>query len=63
MIDHAAADFAGQFYSYVQRGLERGPVPVAEALRHARRRFYDTGDPTFLAYAFYGDVNLQFVAE
>jgi hypothetical protein len=32
---------------------------VAEALRATRARFYVTGDPTYLAYAYYGDPNLR----
>ena len=33
---------------------------VSSALRTARRLFFETGDPTYLAYTFYGDVNLKF---
>ena len=28
-----------------------------------RKRFYETGDPTYLAYTFYGNANLQVVAD
>ena len=36
-------------------------MKAAEILRLARRDFLKTGDPTYLAYAYYGDVNLSFV--
>src|SRR5262249_20959609 len=32
---------------------------VADVLRDVRHQFYETGDPTFLAYAFFGDANLR----
>ena len=57
--DRGAADFAGVFYDEVQRGLRGGSITVAAALQHARRRFYQTGDPTFLAYVYYGDANFR----
>jgi len=28
-----------------------------------RKRFYETGDPTYLAYTFYGNANLQVVTQ
>ena len=59
--DEAAAQFAARFYQQVTRELAEGPVVVAEVLRDTRRRFFATGDPTFLAYVYYGDVNLRFV--
>jgi hypothetical protein len=37
------------------------PALVADALAQARRLVYETGDPTYLAYAFYGDAQLEFV--
>lgn len=54
MIDDAAADVAGLFY-----GSLAGQNSVAEALRRVRGRFFETGDPTYLAYVFYGDVFLK----
>lgn len=51
--DDAAADFSRLFYQSLSKG-----VPVAESLRRARAEFYTTGDPTYLAYAFYGSVFL-----
>ena len=35
---------------------------IADVLREVRSRFYDTGDPTYLAYAYYGNANLLVVA-
>jgi len=56
--DTAAADFAQRFYV---AGLPSSRLTsVADALRGARKRFYDTGDPTYLAYVFYGDTALVF---
>jgi hypothetical protein len=34
-------------------------VPVAKLIQAGRRQFLSTGDATFLAYVFYGDVRLQ----
>ncbi|MBI5611017.1 MAG: CHAT domain-containing protein, partial [Deltaproteobacteria bacterium] len=53
--DTAAADAAQVFYRAVLAG---GAVPVAEAVRQVRARFAETGDPTYLAYVFYGDAAL-----
>lgn len=61
LVDGPAAEFAAQFYRALDEGLARGPVVVAELLRDARRRFHDTGQPTFLAYVYYGDPNLRLV--
>jgi hypothetical protein len=59
--DEGAADFAGDFYRIVGQELGRGSAPVAEILQQVRRRFYDTGDPTYLAYVYYGDAHFRFV--
>jgi hypothetical protein len=32
---------------------------VARLVQLGRRRFLTTGDPTYLAYVFYGDVRLR----
>ncbi|MDP6954024.1 MAG: CHAT domain-containing protein [Alphaproteobacteria bacterium] len=62
VVDLSAAEAADTFYAAVNDALTyHRPVPVAEALRAVRRKFHETGDPTFLAYAFYGDVNLRLV--
>ncbi len=64
LFDESAADFAVRFYGSIARRITADrPVAVAEALREARRQFFETGDPTYLAYTFYGDVNLHFVPE
>ncbi|MGB0747905.1 MAG: caspase family protein [Magnetospiraceae bacterium] len=59
VVDRSAADFAARFYDQVDAGFQQNqPVKVSEALRQVRQRFLETGDPTYLAYAYYGDVNL-----
>jgi hypothetical protein len=58
--DTGAADFAGRFYGALTAELGRdGSTEVADLLRRARRGFYETGDPTYLAYVFYGDPLLR----
>jgi CHAT domain-containing protein len=60
--DDPATRFAVAFYQAISMGLlQSSHASVADALAQARRLVYDTGDPTFLAYAFYGDAQLQFV--
>jgi hypothetical protein len=59
--DTGAATFAAYFYQLMQHGLATGPVTVAEVVREARRLFYRDGDPTFLAYVYYGDPAFQFI--
>ncbi|CAN7767980.1 caspase family protein [Mesorhizobium sp. LjNodule214] len=61
LTDRAAADFSTDFYSGITGRLEHGPVYLAEVLATVRKRFYETGDPTYLAYTFYGNANLQVV--
>jgi caspase domain-containing protein/CHAT domain-containing protein len=59
LLDHSAAQFSKQFYGrMMQTGAVR-PHRVADILKQVRGHFYATGDPTFLAYAFYGDANLS----
>ena len=57
--DSGAYDFAATFYATLEGELRRNPAYLADMLRSARARFYQTGDPTYLAYGFYGDVNLR----
>jgi Caspase domain/CHAT domain len=60
--DAPASRFAVTFYQTISEHLEQNtPASVADALAQARRLVYETGDPTYLAYAFYGDAQLQFV--
>ena len=61
LADRSAARFAARFYGSLEQGMKSGPTAIASALQDARRLFYETGDPTYLAYAYYGDVNLRFV--
>ncbi|WP_295388369.1 CHAT domain-containing protein [uncultured Thiodictyon sp.] len=61
--DRSAAAFAIRFYAELVGHLERnGEASVAEALRQTRTHFRETGDPTYLAYVFYGDPELRFQA-
>ena len=60
--DDPAARFAVAFYRAVAKRLAAdGEASVAGALSDARRLFYDTADPTYLGYAFYGDAQLALV--
>ena len=52
--DLAAEEFALAFHA----SLGGSSRPVAELLRQERRRFDETGDPTWLAYVLYGDPGL-----
>ncbi|MES0157557.1 CHAT domain-containing protein [Mesorhizobium sp. M0018] len=58
LTDRAAAAFSTGFYGGITAGLKGGPVYLAEILQGVRKRFYETGDPTYLAYTFYGNANL-----
>ena len=59
--DKAASDFASVFYCKLLEGSKTGAVEVADLVRVARRKFAETGDPTYLGYVFYGDVGLKLV--
>jgi hypothetical protein len=60
--DDPAAKFAVAFYRAVASRLAaQGRASVADALADARRLVYDTADPTYLGYAFYGDAQLALV--
>jgi hypothetical protein len=61
--DRGAYEFARKFYEILGEKLDLGSVSVAEALRETRRTFLKNGDPTFLAYVYYGDPNLTFYAQ
>ena len=56
VFDRAAADATERFYSTL---LKERTGFVTSALRNVRARYAETGDPSYLAYAFYGDVNLM----
>jgi tetratricopeptide (TPR) repeat protein len=61
--DRVAALFAARFYQGMERDLAGagGRARVSEVLTETRREvFRETGDPTALAYVFYGDPNLAF---
>jgi CHAT domain-containing protein len=60
--DDPAARFAVAFYRAVAKRLaDDGEASVAGALSDARKLFYETADPTYLGYAFYGDAQLALV--
>ncbi len=61
--DRGAYEFAARFYEILAAELKRGPISVAEVLRQTRANFLKNGDPTFLAYVYYGDPNLTFYAQ
>lgn len=61
--DQGAADFATHFYQRMAQQLRGGSVLLADVLRQTRQRFYQTGDPTFLAYVYYGDPDLVLFKE
>ncbi|MEP6565349.1 MAG: CHAT domain-containing protein, partial [Mesorhizobium sp.] len=63
LTDRAAAAFSSEFYGGITNQLKDGPVYLAEVLQGVRKRFYETGDPTYLAYTFYGNAHLQVVTQ
>lgn len=59
--DKVAAEFAARFYQGMEKDLATGPARVSDVLTETRLEiFKETGDPTALAYVFYGDPNLAF---
>ena len=58
--DKGAAAFATHFYRGLGDAVTGGQfASVAKLVTSSRGGFFETGDPTFLAYVFYGDVNLK----
>ena len=60
LTDRTAAVFSTSFYGDISGQLKSGPVYVAEVLQQVRSQFYETGDPTSLAYVYYGDPLFRF---
>jgi hypothetical protein len=58
--DAGASDLATRFYASLVNNLSAG-ARVTDLLRVVRRRFFETGDATYLSYVFYGDVYLRIV--
>lgn len=56
--DGGAARFGATFHRSLELRLRDGPVSIPQILTETRRRFLDQGDPTFLAYVYFGDANL-----
>lgn len=59
VFDDSAAAFAGRFYTEIEHRMETDPASVAAVLRDLRAAYAETGDPTWLSYVYYGDVNLR----
>ena len=58
--DAVAAKFATEYYKDLERQMMQGTAYPAAILMRTRKSVYDsTGNPTALAYIYYGDVNLQ----
>jgi CHAT domain-containing protein len=57
--DKGATDFSVRFYKQLQKSLRTGPAYIADILRDTRKNFLPEGDPSFLAYVYYGDPNLR----
>lgn len=58
--DQGAAEFSRRFYQNIETQLQKeGRASVALAMRVAREAFLEKGNPTYLAYVFYGDVALM----
>lgn len=58
--DQGAAEFSRRFYQDLQKQFETtGRASIATAMRSARQAFLETGNPTYLAYVFYGDPALK----
>lgn len=59
--DAGAAAFATRFYELVEARLAQKSASVAQILQQTRQLFYETGDPTFLAYVYYGYPEFRFL--
>jgi CHAT domain-containing protein len=58
--DKGAEGFASAFYRDLRFQLiDQEWANVADALSRTRRLFYETGDPTYLAYVFFSDPELR----
>jgi len=55
---HGAGSFGTTFYREFDRRLKLGRASVAETLMQTRTKFFENGDPTFLAYVYFGDADL-----
>ncbi len=59
--DSGAKNFAEKFYATMTEDLskEGSSVLMADLMRKTKAEFLKNGDPTYLAYVFYGDPNLR----
>ena len=54
--DKGASEFAQEFYDLIKTDRD-ATVTIADLLRQTRTHFFESGDPTYLAYVYYGDPN------
>ena len=54
--DKGASEFAQEFYDLIKTDRD-ATVTIADLLRQTRAHFFEGGDPTYLAYVYYGDPN------
>lgn len=57
--DKGASKFGVYFYKTLNGRLKLGPASIADIVRETRKTFLQRGDPTTLAYIYFGDVNLK----
>jgi CHAT domain-containing protein len=61
--DRGAAAFSAVFYKELLGELAAGKaVSISELLMHSRQELLRTGDPTALAYVFYGDTRFRLLS-
>jgi hypothetical protein len=61
--DRGAAAFSAEFYGELKDGLTRDRgVAISEVLMRSREKLLSLGDPTVLAYVFYGDTRFRMIA-
>jgi CHAT domain-containing protein len=53
--DRGASEFASRFYRLLDDKARTSPVALSDIVRQTRKLFYETHDPTYLAYVYYGD--------
>jgi Caspase domain/CHAT domain len=59
LADHAASRFAAAFYAELSKGANKTGIRINDVLIKLRTKFYETGNPTYLAYAFFGHANFR----
>ncbi|RDH81574.1 MAG: hypothetical protein DIZ80_15985 [endosymbiont of Galathealinum brachiosum] len=57
--DQGASEFSKRFYDDIKNQFKtNGKASIAAAMKTARQAFIESGNPTYLAYVFYGDPEL-----